>query len=57
MNKRIIKAVRAGNDFKADWLRAERNTRCSFSYMRPEIGLEEQKRLIQQRGLPEVIHE
>lgn len=47
MNKRIIKAVRAGNEFKADWLRAQRYLRCSW-YMAREIGVEIQSGLMQQ---------
>lgn len=46
MNKRIIKAIRTGNEFKADWLRAQRYKRCAF-YMGREIGLELEAELIQ----------
>lgn len=45
MNRKIIKAVRAGNEFKADWLRAQRWKRCPY-YMQREIGLEEEQELL-----------
>jgi hypothetical protein len=44
MNKRILKAVRQNNEFKADWLRAQRYLRCSW-YIAEEIGKELQAEL------------
>jgi len=48
MNKRIIKAVKNGNEFKADWLRAQRYMRCTF-YMAQEIAREVQTECIMNR--------
>jgi len=48
MNKRIIKAVKNGNEFKADWLRAQRYMRCTF-YMAQEIAREIQAECITNR--------
>ena len=46
MNKRILKATRADNDFKADWYRAQRWQRCT-AYMLHEMGVELMNELIQ----------
>jgi hypothetical protein len=46
MNKRILKATRADNEFKADWYRAQRWMRSS-AYLHHEMGVELQNELIQ----------
>ena len=46
MNKRILKAMRANNDFKVDWFIAERLKR-SNGYLHYEAGVELQHELIQ----------
>lgn len=46
MNRQILKATRDGNDFKADWYRAQRWLRCS-AYIMHEMGVELQNELMQ----------
>jgi reverse gyrase len=46
MNKRIMKAVREGKEFRADWLRAQRYKR--LNYVDRELGFELEAELIQQ---------
>lgn len=49
MNKRILRALRAGNEFQAEWYRAQRHLRCGF-YTAQEIGNEGQQKCITNRS-------
>ena len=46
MNKRIVKAIRANHDFKAEWYTAQRWSR--MTEVEREMGIELQHKLMQQ---------